>query len=151
MEMLNIVLVEDDPADAQMLREALLEAGMPLEIKVIEDGIEAAEYLTHASECDLVLLDLNVPRLTGFEILERIRSCEQSQSLPVVVVSGSTDPAGIERCYRAGANSYVCKPIHVDEIFAMANQLVRYWSQCVSLPARRAAKRETQLAGMRSG
>jgi CheY-like chemotaxis protein len=138
--MLRILLVEDNPADAQMLRTALGKSGMPVEITHLEDGVQAVEYLSNqqnlARFCDVVLLDLNLPRLTGFEVLEHIRGCEELKSLPVVVMSGSTNTDEIDRCYQAGANSYICKPIHLDEILATGAGFVAYWSSCVKLPSR---------------
>jgi chemotaxis family two-component system response regulator Rcp1 len=135
--MLRILVVEDNPADAQILKMALEKTGAPLEIVVVEDGIKAMEYLTarNPDGCDLVLLDLNLPRLSGFEVLDRIRSSEELRSLPVVVLSGSANSDDIERSYRAGANSYVCKPEHLVDILTVAVQIVTYWSQCVKLPS----------------
>lgn len=140
--MLRILLVEDSPADAQMLRTALGKAGLAVEITHVKDGVEAVEYLANeqkpAQSCDVVLLDLNLPRLNGFEVLEHIRSIEELKSLPVVVMSGSTNSDEIDRCYHAGANSYICKPIHLDEILSTAAWFVAYWSNCVKLPRRSA-------------
>jgi len=135
--MLRVLIVEDNPADAQILQMALERAGVPLEIVVQEDGLKAIDYLTASTRrrCDLVLLDLNLPRFSGFEVLDRIRSSEGLESLPVVVLSGSADTGDVDRCYRAGANSYVCKPAHLVEILAVATQIVTYWSQCVKLPS----------------
>jgi CheY-like chemotaxis protein len=137
--MLRIVLVEDNLADAEMLETALQQTGAPVDIIRLDDGIKAIEYLTQndiLSRHDLVLLDLNLPRLSGFEVLERIRAHEDLKSLPVVVMSGSSDPTDIERCYRAGANSYICKPSHLEEIFFTVAQLVAYWSTVVKLPSK---------------
>ncbi|HEY1755442.1 MAG TPA: response regulator [Bryobacteraceae bacterium] len=135
--MFRILIVEDNPADAQMLQMALERAGRPLQIVLREDGVKAVEYLTDGNpcKCDLVLLDLNLPRLSGFEVLERIRSNEELQSLPVVVMSGSADAGDVNRCYRAGANSYICKRTHLVDILTVAAQIVTYWSQCVKLPS----------------
>jgi CheY-like chemotaxis protein len=145
--MLRIALVEDNPAEAHLLERALHAGGTPVELVRLEDGAQAIEYLNgSSSDCDLVLLDLNLPRLSGFDVLERLRSQDRFKGLPIVVVSGSADPSDVERCYRAGANSYVCKPIHVDEMFAMAVQLVDYWSRCVTIPPRR-SEYLTRLAG----
>ncbi len=141
--MLRIILVEDSAADAQIVRMALEQAGRPVEITVLDDGLTAIEYLTQSYArtarlpCDLVLLDLNLPRLSGIEVLERIRANEDLKGLPVVVMSGSSDPLDVERCYRAGSNSYICKPTHLKDIFATAVQLVAYWSECVKLPSKR--------------
>src|SRR5262249_53093607 len=104
--MLRIAMVEDDPAEAQMLQMALRQGSPPPEIVLLEDGMQVLEYLAgdrdHSHLCDLVLLDLNLPRLSGFEVLERIRADEHLRSLPVVLMSGSVDPAEVERGYRLG-------------------------------------------------
>lgn len=145
MCMLRILLIEDNPADAQMLRTALEKTGMPVEITHLKDGVEAVEYLatgrSGSRDCDVVLLDLNLPRLNGFEVLEHIRSCEELKSLPVVIMSGSANADEIDHCYQSGANSYICKPIHLDEILSTAAWFVAYWSNCVTLPSHRSTAR----------
>ena len=114
---------------------------MPVKIAHVKDGEEAVEYLAQnqrsPESCDVVLLDLNLPRLSGFEVLEHIRSSDELKGLPVVIMSGSTNVDEIDRCYQAGANSYICKPIHLDEILSTAAGFVAYWSNCVKLPSRR--------------
>jgi CheY-like chemotaxis protein len=141
--MLRILLVEDNPADAQMLQTSLVRTGMPVEIIRIEDGEKAIEYLasdhrTAASLCcDIVLLDLNLPRVGGYEVLEYIRGRKELKGLPVIIMSGSRDIDEIDRCYQAGANSYICKPTNLDEILSTAASLVTYWSSCAKLPSRR--------------
>ena len=136
--MFHLALIEDSPAEARLLQHALRQTGIPVEVRVLRDGIEAVDYFTAgASGCDLVLLDLNLPKLGGIEVLEHIRAQAECRALPVIVLSGSSDPADVERCYRAGANSYICKPIHLDEILVMAGQLLTYWCRCVTIPAQR--------------
>jgi CheY-like chemotaxis protein len=141
--MLRILLVEDNPADAQMLQASLMKTGMPVEIFRIEDGEKAIEYLASrygtaaALCCDIVLLDLNLPRVGGYEVLEYIRGRKELKGLPVIIMSGSRDIDEIDRCYQAGANSYICKPTHLDEILSTASSLLTYWSNCVKLPSRR--------------
>jgi len=140
----SIAVVEDNPADAEMLRVALEEAGIPVNIVVLENGRAALEYLMgetggSGNPCDLVLLDLNLPLMSGFEVLEQIRRMESLRGLPVVIMSGSKNPEEIDRCYELGANSYVSKPSHLTEIFTTASQLIGYWFGCAKLPARRGA------------
>jgi CheY-like chemotaxis protein len=122
-----------------MLEMALAQTGGPVDITILEDGAKAIEYLTGNPNhrCDVVLLDLNLPRVGGFEVLQRIRTTEHLKGLPIVVLSGSTNVEEIDRCYRAGANSYICKPIQLDEIFGTAARFVAYWSKCVQPPSRR--------------
>jgi two-component system, chemotaxis family, response regulator Rcp1 len=150
---LHIVLVEDNPADAEMLKTALEQADAPVEVMLLKDGMQAMEYLARnvSGPHDLVLLDLNLPRVSGFEVLERIRANAELKSLPIVVMSGSSDPMEIERCYRAGANSYVCKPTHLDEIFSTVEHLVNYWSKCVKLPSKRWTSQVSRMAAKING
>src|ERR1700735_218430 len=118
--MLRIAMAEDNPADARMMRMALEQAGIPIEVTVLTDGLKAMEYLRargkEAPCCDVLLLDLNLPRLSGYEVLEQIKSSEELKSLPVIVMSGSSDPTDVNRCYLAGANSYIVKPTHLAQI-----------------------------------
>jgi two-component system, chemotaxis family, response regulator Rcp1 len=147
--MLRIILVEDSAPDAQIVRMALEQAGTPVEIMVLDDGLAALEFLTRndaqpaALQWDLVLLDLNLPTISGFELLERIRASEGLKTLPVLVMSGSSNPTDINRCYRAGANSYICKPPHLADLFFIGAQLVAYWSICVKLPSKRSGGLES--------
>lgn len=126
---LRILIVEDSRAEAHLLAMALRKTGRPLEIVIVEDGMKAVEYIkTARGECDLVLLDLNLPRLSGYDVLTEIKRDAELRSLPIVILSGSTDPADIDRCCRAGADSYIAKPVHLDAVFEMAAQLVEYWT-----------------------
>jgi CheY-like chemotaxis protein len=150
---LHIVLVEDNPADAMMLKTALVRSGCLVEISVITDGQDAVDFFAaHARPgslpCDLVLLDLNLPRLSGFEVLDFIRGREDLKGLPVVVMSGSSAADEIERCYRIGANSYICKRTDLGEILEVGAQLVRYWSRCATIPS---SGRAMQAAGKGAG
>jgi two-component system response regulator len=149
--MLRIMLVDDSPADAHILQAALNRLDTATEVIVLDDGIKAIEYLTRNPRdsrppCDVVVLDLNLPLLNGVEILERIRRFDNFNSLPVIVMSGSTDPADVDRCYRAGANSYVRKRSHLNEILAMATAFVAYWSSCVQLPSHCGAGERVRIA-----
>jgi CheY-like chemotaxis protein len=139
-----IVLIEDNPADAEILRFALSEADAPVEIIQFETGPQALHYLGANSappaegsfSCDLVLLDLNLPIMNGFEVLGHIRGTKHLKTLPVVVMSGSKNAEDIDQCYLLGANSYVSKPAHLPDILTVANQIVDYWFKCAKLPSR---------------
>src|SRR5579863_7477173 len=141
----KIVIIEDNPADAKTLRVALTRRDQNIEIVVIEDGVRAIEYFSSASfdddtdPPDLVFLDLNLPIVSGFEVLEFLKSDPRLRKLPVVVLSGSSSQQEIERCYAAGANSYFCKPTGIQQVFDMAAELVSYWFEYARLPKRFAA------------
>lgn len=138
--MRRIVIVEDNPADAKTLRVALARRDPAIETIVIEDGVRAMEYFSDAPTSenrvapDLIVLDLNLPIVSGFEVLEFLKSDPQLRKLPVVVLSGSSDQDEIERCYTAGANSYFCKPTGIQQVFDMASELVTYWFETAKLP-----------------
>jgi CheY-like chemotaxis protein len=135
---LRIALVEDNPADAHLMETALRQTGETVEVQILQDGLEAIQNITEGRNAyDLILLDLNLPRRNGFEVLESLRRLNEFKGLPIIIMSGSSDPADIERCYRAGCNSYVCKPAHLEEIFVTARQLLTYWTNCAKLPPRR--------------
>jgi CheY-like chemotaxis protein len=136
----KIIIIEDNPADAKTLRVALTRRDPDIDTTVLEDGVRAIEYFSrslrdHDSDPpELVLLDLNLPIVSGFEVLEFLKSDPQLRKLPVVVLSGSNSQHEVERCYAAGANSYICKPTGIQQVFEMAAQLVSYWFDQASLP-----------------
>jgi two-component system response regulator len=136
----KIIIVEDNPADAKTLRVALARRNPDIETMVIEDGVRAIEFFTHSlineetERVGLILLDLNLPIVSGFEVLEFLKSDPQLKKLPVVVLSGSSSQHEIEHCYAAGANSYMCKPTGIQQVFDMAVQLITYWFDHAKLP-----------------
>jgi CheY-like chemotaxis protein len=138
-----ILLVEDNPADIQITRRALRESGAPVELIVVRDGQEAVDYLcrhgAHAADAswrvpDLILLDLNLPRLTGQEVLRHIRGEEALQSVPVVVLTTSTRPEDIRDVYAAGANTYIEKPQDFARFVETLRTIQRYWLDTALLP-----------------
>jgi chemotaxis family two-component system response regulator Rcp1 len=137
----KIVVVEDNPADAKTLRLALERRDPQIEMVFLEDGERAIEYFSQddTETPELILLDLNLPIVSGFEVLEFLKSHTNLKTIPVVVLSGSSTQAEIERCYSAGANSYMCKPTGIQQVFDMANELVSYWFDHAKLPKRLAA------------
>ena len=136
----KIIIIEDNPADAKTLRVALARRDPEIETMVLDDGVRAIEFFTHSlldeetEPADLVLLNLNLPIVSGFEVLEFLKSDPQLRKLPVVVLSGSSSQHEIERCYAAGANSYMCKPTGIQQVFDMAVQLITYWFDHAKLP-----------------
>jgi len=132
-----ILLVEDNDDDAELTAMAFREAKIANPLLRVEDGVEALDYLfgrgKHASRnrADLpavVLLDLNLPRLGGLEVLAALRADEQSKHLPVVVLTSSTEEKDRMQAYRHHANSYVQKPVDYDQFVEAARQLGLYWT-----------------------
>ncbi|MFD7517515.1 response regulator [Streptomyces niveus] len=113
----NVLLVEDDPADALLIEDALVERGMARSIAQVADGLTALEYLrdTGNGRPDLIILDLNMPRMNGRELLAALKNDPSLGSIPVVVLTTSTAPDDIADAYRQHANAYVTKPINLTE------------------------------------
>jgi CheY-like chemotaxis protein len=141
-EPFRILLVEDNLADADLVREALEEAAMPFRMDTLPDGIDALLYLrkeapyTGAAKPDLVLLDLNMPRMGGFEVLAQMKADPQLRRIPVLILSSSTASADVLRGYDLHANSYIAKPADVSEFFASIRRLHRFWLSTALLPER---------------
>jgi two-component system, chemotaxis family, response regulator Rcp1 len=140
----RILLVEDNPGDARLVRLALAEALPSARLSVAADGEAALTRLREAGEPpDLVLLDLNLPGLSGHEVLAAVRASEDPalRRLPVVVLSSSRAEADVARSYELGASSHLAKPGDVDALFAQVETLARYWFGAVTLPGGTAARR----------
>ena len=142
-ETFSILLVEDNAADIQITRRALRDSAVPVNLIVVRDGQEAVDYLTrkgsHANDPawrrpDLILLDLNLPRVTGRELMQRIRSTPGMQVVPVVVLSTSNRQEDVYDLYAMGANTYVQKPQDFNRFVAVLQILQRYWLDTALLP-----------------
>ena len=124
-----LLLVEDNPSDEELTLRSLKKHNIVNEVVVARDGVEAVEYLLDDSKQlpDLVLLDLKLPRLSGLEVLQRIRNEERTKMLPVVVLTSSSQDEDIVSSYRMGANSYVRKPVRFSDFSEAVRQLGVYW------------------------
>ena len=124
-----LLLVEDNPSDEELTLRSLKKHNIVNEVVVARDGVEAVEYLLDESKQlpDLVLLDLKLPRLSGLEVLQRIRTEERTKMLPVVVLTSSSQDEDIVSSYRMGANSYVRKPVRFSDFSEAVRQLGVYW------------------------
>ncbi len=131
-----ILLVEDNPDDELLMLRALAKNGMAGEVVVARDGVEALEYLfssgRHAGHPEdtmprLILLDLKLPRLNGFEVLQRLRADERTRLLPVVILTSSRERRDVLEGYGLGANSYVRKPVDFEQFLEVVGQLKLYW------------------------
>jgi CheY-like chemotaxis protein len=132
----TILHVEDDSNDVLLFQHACRKAQIPSTLQVVEDGDEAIAYLKGAGKFgdrekypmpQLVLLDLKLPRLNGFEVLAWMRNEEKYRRMPVVVVSSSNHDADVRRAYDAGANSYLVKPVDFNGLVELAKALHSYW------------------------
>ena len=124
-----ILLVEDNPDDAELIRRAFERNKVTDRIVIAQDGVEALEYLFDPSSQlpHLVLLDLKLPRLSGLEVLARIRANPRTRLQPVVLFTSSTEESDRISGYDLGANSYVRKPIDFNQLVDAAQKLVSYW------------------------
>jgi CheY-like chemotaxis protein len=135
---IHILLVEDNAADVRLTIEALRESRVPNVLQVARDGAEAIALL-HSGETaagqrpDLILLDLNLPRRDGREVLEDIKNDEALRHIPVVILTTSRAEQDISRCYRLGANAFVTKPVDLDQFFAVVRSIEEFWLQSVTL------------------
>jgi two-component system, chemotaxis family, response regulator Rcp1 len=133
---MDILLVEDNAGDAELMRIALSEARPDVELRVSGDGEEALALLLEGDVPDLVLLDLNLPRLSGHELLAALRAARipHVRRLPVVVFTTSGHPDDVRRSYELFASSHIVKPHELDELFAVAESITNYWFDTVALP-----------------
>jgi CheY-like chemotaxis protein len=132
----EILLVEDNPDDVELTRLAFDEAKIANQLAVVGDGAEALDYLfargrfadrDPADLPSLVLLDLNLPKVDGREVLQAIRAHEATRSLPVVVLTTSTEPFDVEATYALGVNSYIQKPVDFEQFVWAVKQVGLYW------------------------
>ncbi|MFF1720716.1 response regulator [Streptomyces sviceus] len=137
---INVLLVEDDPGDELMTREAFEDNKIGNTLHVVRDGEEALDFLyrrgdhTDAPEPDLILLDLNLPKYDGRQVLEKIKSDPELAHIPVVVLTTSAAEEDILRSYKLHANAYVTKPVDLDQFIAAVRQIDDFFVQVVRLP-----------------
>ncbi len=129
-----ILLVEDNNNDELLAIRALKKCAVPTEISVARDGVDALEYLFGEDESgtrnkipELILLDLNIPKLNGLEVLKKLKSDETTSHVPVVIMTSSTESSDINTSYALGANSYLRKPVDFKEFSFLIDQLTTYW------------------------
>jgi CheY-like chemotaxis protein len=142
VEPIEVLLVEDDPGDELMTREAFEDNKIGNTLHVVRDGEEALDFLyqrgahTAAPRPDLILLDLNIPKYDGREVLQRIKSDPALSLIPVVVLTTSSAEEDILRSYKLHANAYVTKPVDLDQFIAAVRQIDEFFVSVVRLPGR---------------
>jgi two-component system response regulator len=138
-----ILLVEDNPADVKITQRALRESGLAVELIVVRDGQEAVDYLLrqgpYAANADwrnpdLILLDLNLPGMSGHQVLQRVRSTPGLQAVPVVVLTTSRRQEDIQQMYATGANTYIEKPHDFGRFVHVLEAIHHYWLDLALLP-----------------
>jgi two-component system, chemotaxis family, response regulator Rcp1 len=136
----EILLVEDNPGDVRLAQEALTDAKMANNLNVVSDGVEALAYLRRegphakAARPDLILLDLNLPKKDGREVLEEVKEDPDLRTIPVVVLTTSDAEADVIRSYELHANAYVRKPVDFDAFIEVVRTIEDFWFSVVKLP-----------------
>ena len=124
----TILLVEDNPDDAELALRAFRKISMPASVSVVRDGAEAIDFLMAAKAMpSLVLLDLQLPKVHGLDVLRRLRAEKCSRRVPVVVLTSSSEESDIHSSYELGANSFVRKPVDYSQFIETAKILKAYW------------------------
>jgi CheY-like chemotaxis protein len=139
----HVLLVEDNQDDIELTLEALKDSKVSMQIEVVTDGMAAMEFLHREGKYadkprpDLVLLDLNLPKMDGREVLKEIRADENLTDIPVVVLTTSEDEGDILRAYKLHANCYIAKPVDFNRFTEIIRQVEGFWLQLVKLPQQR--------------
>lgn len=138
---LDLLVVEDNPNDVELMQHALVKVSLTLKTLYLRDGAEALSYLQHAGTRSasplprLIFLDLKLPRVDGFEVLKSIRANPRTRTIPIVVLTSSQQDTDIQACYRAGANSYLVKPVDFTKFARAIEACATYWLSMNQSPA----------------
>lgn len=137
---IEILMVEDNPGDVRLTREALKGGKVWTQVNVVEDGVAALDYLYRrppyeaAARPDLILLDLNLPRMDGREVLAQVKSDPSLKLIPVVVLTTSQAEEDVLRAYHLSANCYVTKPVDLHQFNHIVQSIEQFWLTVVTLP-----------------
>lgn len=140
VDVIQILLVEDNPGDIRLTQEALKEGNIPNDLHVVKDGVEAIDYLKQRGKYadrgkpDIILLDLNLPRKDGREVLAEIKADENLKLIPVIILTTSDADSDILKSYKLHANSFITKPVDLDQFIYIIRQIETYWFTVVKLP-----------------
>ena len=128
LQAVDILLVEDNPNDAELSERALRKSELGARLALARDGAEALEYLLSGRPRPrVVFLDLKLPKIDGIEVLRRVRADDRTRSIPVVVLTSSQEERDVSECYQLGVNSYVVKPVEFDKFYQAVSDLGTYW------------------------
>lgn len=138
---MQLLLVEDNPGDVRLTKEALKAGEVVVNLNVARDGVEAIDFLRKqgsfqsAPDPDLILLDLNLPRKNGREVLSEIKNDPTLKKIPVLVMTTSRADQDINRAYSLNANCYITKPMDLDEFLRIVKSIEEFWLKTVTLPS----------------
>ena len=139
---IQVLLVEDSPGDIRLTQEALKDAKIHINLQVVRDGEQAMSFLMREGEYanaprpDLILLDLNLPKKDGREVLKEIKESETLKIIPVVILTTSASEADILRSYSLHANCYITKPVTLDGFLTVVRSIEDFWMSVVKLPSK---------------
>jgi len=139
---IEVLLVEDSPGDVRLTQEAFRDANRSIHLHVASDGVEAMAFLrhegahVHAPRPDLILLDLNLPKMDGREVLAHIKGDDSLKTIPTIILTTSAAEADIVKSYQLHANCYLCKPVQFDEFASLVKSINDFWLTKVKLPQR---------------
>jgi CheY-like chemotaxis protein len=142
-DLISVLLVEDDPGDVLLIREAFLDYKVGNVLSVVSDGVEAMRFVRGEGDYaggkrpDLVLLDLNLPRKSGAEVLAEIKGDPELSTIPVIVLTTSEAEEDVLRSYKSHANAYITKPVDFDRFREIVHQIDDFFIGIVKLPPRR--------------
>jgi chemotaxis family two-component system response regulator Rcp1 len=139
MDALRILLVEDSPSDVRLIREALKETPLEVQITLARDGVEAMEYLRQSqsglvSRPDIILLDLNLPRKNGREVLAEVKAAPGLKQIPVLIMTSSKADEDIKQAYSLNANCYIAKPGNLQDYVDVVRSIENFWFVTATLP-----------------
>lgn len=140
LKIVEILLVEDNPADIRLTQEAIKESKISNNLHIVRDGMEAISFLrkegkfSNAVRPDLILLDLNLPKINGFEVLNEIKNDSDLKRIPVVILTISEAEVDLVKAYNNYANCYVNKPLDIKEFYKIVKSIGNFWFTVVKLP-----------------
>ena len=140
LKMIEILLVEDNLADIRLTKEAIRESKIANNLNIVKDGVDAIDFLknkgkySNATRPDLILLDLNLPKINGFEVLNKIKQDSDLKRIPVVILTISDNHEDLLRAYDLYANCYVNKPMDITEFYKIVKSIGNFWFTIVKLP-----------------
>ena len=130
----EILLIEDNPNDAELTIDALRKKKLANKVQILEDGVQALDYIFgrgkysgQKSKPKLILLDLKLPKISGLEVLKEIKTNKKTRNIPVVVLTSSKEDSDIKEAYKLGANSYIVKPVDFDQFTNAVGEIGLYW------------------------